>query len=125
MPFGSLAPTYTPKSTQRLLAEFWIQLNWPPYLPDLNLLDFYIWSVFQAKDQAMPRANLAALRPSITMELDWLAVVYIDKTCHSFCRCRLEAVVAKNGAFIEYMVSQQSSTHQPVLFRPNISFNKT
>jgi hypothetical protein len=68
MPFGSSAPTYTPKTTQRLLAEFWIQVNWPPYLPDLNMLDFYIWSVLQEKVQAMPQANLAALCPSSTME---------------------------------------------------------
>ncbi len=35
------APAYTTKTTQRLLAEFWIPANWLPHVPDLNSLDFY------------------------------------------------------------------------------------
>jgi hypothetical protein len=41
---------------------------------------------FAGKVQAMPHSNLAALCPSITAEWDWLAAVYICKTCPSFCR---------------------------------------
>ncbi len=72
----------------------------PPYSPDLNPLDFAIWHVLQTKGQAMPHANLDALRPSIIVELDRLAAEYIRKACRSFRR-RQEATVAKNGAFIE------------------------
>ncbi len=43
-----------------------------------------------------------------------------DLNCH-----RLEAVVAKNGTFIEQTVSQQPTIHPPVLFRAAINFNKT
>jgi hypothetical protein len=36
------APAYTTKTTQRLLAEFWIPADLPPYFQDLNLLDFSV-----------------------------------------------------------------------------------
>jgi hypothetical protein len=39
-----------------------------PYSPNLNPLDFTIQRVLQAKVQAMPHSNLAALRPSIAAE---------------------------------------------------------
>jgi hypothetical protein len=38
------------------------------YSLDLNLLDFSIWLILQAKVQAMPYANLATLHPSIVAE---------------------------------------------------------
>ncbi len=36
--------------------------------PELNSVDFSICSILQPKGQAMPHANLAALRPFITAE---------------------------------------------------------
>jgi hypothetical protein len=76
---------------------------------------------FAGEAQVMPQA-IWSTRPSITAECDWLVSEYIHKTCLSFY-CHKEAAVAKNGAFIEWM--QQPNTHQPVLFRVNISFKKT
>jgi hypothetical protein len=35
----------------------------------------------QPKGQATPHANLAALRPSIALEWDWLAAVHLSKNC--------------------------------------------
>jgi hypothetical protein len=93
-------PAYTAETTRRLSAEFLIPVNWPPYLSDLNSLDFSICSVLQVKVQAIPHPNLAALHPSIAAEWDRLAVVYFRKTCSSL-DCRLEAIVVKNIAFIE------------------------
>jgi hypothetical protein len=56
----------------------------------------------------MPHANLATLHLSIT-GWDRLAAEYTAKPAfHS-------AAMAKNGAFIEQMDSQQPYTHQPVL----------
>jgi hypothetical protein len=72
----------------------------PPYLPELNPLDFSIWGVLQAKDKVTPHANLDALHVFIIMEWDWLAEAFIGKACHSFRR-QQEAAMAKNGAFIE------------------------
>jgi hypothetical protein len=34
------AAANTAITTQKFLAEFWTLADWPPYLPDLNQLDF-------------------------------------------------------------------------------------
>jgi hypothetical protein len=75
-----------------LLADIWTTAHWPPYLPELNLLDFSTWHALLWKGQVMSQA--------IAAEWDWLAAEYICKTCRSFHH-RLEAIMAKNGAFIE------------------------
>jgi hypothetical protein len=46
---ADLAPVHTPRTTQQLLAEFWTLADWPPYLPDLNLLDFSILHNFEGE----------------------------------------------------------------------------
>ncbi len=82
------------------MTEFWTPGNWPPYLPDLNLLDFSIWSILQEKVQATPHTSLAALRWSITRQWNRVLLAYVRRTCRSFRR-RLEAIMAKNSSYIE------------------------
>jgi hypothetical protein len=98
------APAHTARTTQEFLtetmAEFWTPADWPPYSPDLNPLDFSVWSVLQQKVQATPHTSLAALRRSITREWNRMSPAYVRRTCRSFRR-RLESVVAKNGGYIE------------------------
>jgi hypothetical protein len=50
------------------VAEFWFSADWPPYSPNLNLLDLLTGNVLRPKGQATPHAHLAALRPSIAVE---------------------------------------------------------
>ncbi len=64
---ADLALSYTPKTAMQLLAEFVFPADRPPYLPDLNSLDFSIMRL-QAKVQAMPFSILAALHLSTAME---------------------------------------------------------
>jgi hypothetical protein len=71
---------YTTKTAQRLLAEFRFLADWSPYSPNLNPLDFDTRHVLQAKAQARPHANFAALHPSVAAEWDRLAAVQIRKT---------------------------------------------
>ncbi len=58
--FADSAPAYTTKTAQRLLAEFRFLADWPPYSPNLNLLDFDTRHTLQAKAQAKPDSNLTA-----------------------------------------------------------------
>jgi hypothetical protein len=99
-----LAPTHTARTTQQFLretmAEFWTSADWPPYSPDLNPLDFSVWSILQEKVQATPHTSLAALRRSITKLWNRMSPAYVRRTCCSFRR-HLEAVMAKNGGYIE------------------------
>ncbi len=67
-----------------------------PYLQDLNTLEFSIWHILYAIDQAMPRINLAALVQYIVMEWDWLAAEYLP-----LILLLSGGRHGKNGAFIE------------------------
>jgi hypothetical protein len=68
MPFGGFTTGLHCPNQLAAVAEFWFLGDWPPDLPNLNLLDFSTGSVLQPKGQAMPHANLAALRPSVAAE---------------------------------------------------------
>ncbi len=68
-----------------------------PYLQDLNTLDFSIWHILYAIDQAMPRINLAALVQYIIMEWDWLT----DWEYLPLILLPPRGRHGKNGAFIE------------------------
>jgi hypothetical protein len=68
MPFCGFSASLCCPNRLAAMAEFWFSVHWPPYSPDLNLLDFSTRSILQPKGQATPHANLAALRPSIAME---------------------------------------------------------
>ncbi len=57
------ALAHTARTTQQFLAEFWTLADWPPYLPDLNLLDFSIFPILQVKVQVAPHDNQDALCP--------------------------------------------------------------
>jgi hypothetical protein len=104
-----LAPAFSVKTTQRLLVEFQFLVDWLLYLPDLNLLDFSILCVLQAKVKAKPNSNLAALHPSIAAEWDRLAEVSFRKTCHSFHRCQEAA--ARKTKFVLNRWLANSPTH--------------
>jgi hypothetical protein len=103
------------------MAEYWFLADWLPYSLDLNLLDFAYWRILQAKVQATPHTNLIALCLSVASEFNLQAVVYIHKACRSFC-CRHDAVAKKNEFQMEWIISQQPSKHQPILFRSRESF---
>jgi hypothetical protein len=74
------------------VAEFRFLADWPPSSPDLNSLDFSISCILQVKVQATD--SLVTLGPSIAVECDWLAAVYIHQNCRSFRR--QQAAAKKN-----------------------------
>ncbi len=57
---ADLALVQTARTIQQLFAELQNQVDWPPYLPDLNLPDFDTWSVLEAKVLVKLHANLDA-----------------------------------------------------------------
>jgi hypothetical protein len=69
------------------------------YSPDLDPLDFYIWSALQEKVQVTPHANLVALHQSVTKGWDHQLPTYICQTYYFFRSC-LEAVMAKNASIL-------------------------
>ena len=66
------APAHTASSIQQKLTEelggeahFWRKEMWPPQSPDLNPLDYSIWSVLQEEVQGVSHPNVEALNASV------------------------------------------------------------
>ena len=78
------------------MADYWLPDHWPPLSPDLNPLDYSIWT--KAQGNNIP--NVAALKNFIQWQWAALTSAYIPRTCASFCHC-LEVIVATNGSYIE------------------------
>jgi hypothetical protein len=68
MPFGGFSAGLRRPNQLAVVAEFRFSVDWLSYSSNLNLLDFSTGSVLQQKNQAMPHANLAALRLSMSTE---------------------------------------------------------
>jgi hypothetical protein len=67
-PFGGFSVGLRRPNQLAAVVEFRFLADWLLCSPNLNLLDFSTGSVGQPKGQAMPHANLAALRPSVAAE---------------------------------------------------------
>ena len=96
------------------LAQDWLNVNcpgfiekdqWPPYSPDLNLLDYHVWGAMLEKYQKV-QPKLKTIRElKIALELIWedLPKEPINKAIKSFTK-RLQACVATGGGHIEHML---------------------
>jgi hypothetical protein len=98
------APAHTSNKTQTWIASnfagFWEKSLWPPNSPDLNPLDFSIWSVIEDKACKTPHSSLADLKVSVAKAWKAMKSEYIIKTCRDF-RPRLERVIELEGGLIE------------------------
>ena len=69
---------------------------WPPSAPELNPLDFSIWSYLQEKACNKTHPYVEVLRRSLIRAWDRMSQEYISTTCQSFRR-HVEAVVEVGG----------------------------
>jgi transposase len=98
------APAHTSKKTQQWLAtnlaDFWDKTVWPPSSPDLNPLDYSVWSVVESKACKTSHNSIKDLMASITKTWRYMSKAYIVKTCQQF-RPRLEKVIEMEGGLFE------------------------
>ncbi len=78
----------------------WPKSMWPPQSPNLNLLDYSIWSVVQGKVQATSHPNKEELKASIIKVWDVMDPSYVFKSCRGF-RGHQETVIEADGGHIE------------------------
>lgn len=97
------APSHKAKGTQKWLQEnvpnFIPWEHWPSSSPDLNPLDYCVWSVLQAKACSKKHTSLDALKLSLSREWKQLSQNVIRTSCDSF-RKRLQLVVKAKGGYI-------------------------
>ena len=97
------APAHTAKKVQEWCEDnfpyFWDKDVWPPSSPDLNPLDFFVWSVAERDTNRSPHNTKQSLINSIMEVFANFDREAMETAC-SRVRPRLEEVVAANGDFI-------------------------
>ena len=98
------APAHTANVTQQWFRdkkiEFISKEEWPPSSPDLNPMDYSVWSILEEKACAKSHLNIDSLKASLQRE--WLKIPqdHFRRAVSQF-RTRLQAVVTKKGGYIE------------------------
>ena len=98
------APAHTSNKTQKWLQDqnipFWRKNMWPPSSPDLNPLNYSVWSVVEADACRKPHTSVATPKSSIQRAWGSMTSDYLISTCQAF-RGRLEKVIENSGGLIE------------------------
>jgi len=98
------APAHAAKSTQDWcrghFPDFISKMKWPPYSPDLNPLDYSVWSVLEAKVSAKRHKSPDHLKQSLQAAWEEIDEDYLRATVDDFPK-RLKACVKANGGYFE------------------------
>ena len=74
--------------------------EWPASSPDLNPLDYTIWSVLESRVNAEAHNSVESLKRAITEAFESLDQEMINRAIDDWPR-RLNAVIAANGGHFE------------------------
>jgi len=98
------APSHTANKTQdwceRHFPAFWRKELWPPSSPDLNPLDFCVWSILEKEACATAHDSTETLKKSLARQWAKIPQETFRAAVKSF-RGRLERVIAAKGGHIE------------------------
>jgi len=98
------APAHKAKLTQDWcrtnFPDFISSAEWPPYSPDLNPMDYSIWSTLEARACAKPHRSLEALKESLRREWDRLSPEDLRPVAENF-KSRLNLCIAAGGGHFE------------------------
>ncbi|KYN28030.1 hypothetical protein ALC57_02559, partial [Trachymyrmex cornetzi] len=71
-----------------------------PNSPDLNPLDYYVWSVVERVTNKSRHPNVTSLRTAIEAVFVGMDSATLQRACERF-RQRIEAVIQANGGYIK------------------------
>ena len=98
------APAHTAKATISYLKEegitFWGPSMWPPCSPDVNPLDYAVWSYVQQMACKTRPTSLQAMRKQVSTAWNRIPPEKILRFCVRY-RARLNRVVAAKGGIME------------------------
>ena len=98
------APAHKSKKTQAWLQECYDFVpfsHWPPSSPDLNLLDYFVWSYVENTTNKTSHNTQASLIAAIRRVFAELPPALVEKACSQF-HIHIEAVIeAEGGGYIE------------------------
>ena len=97
-------PAHKSKETQAWLQkecyDFVPISHWPPSSPDLNSLDYFIWSCVENITNMTSHNTKASLIAAIRRVFAELPPALVEKACSQF-RIRIEAMIEAEGGYIE------------------------
>ena len=97
-------PAYESKETQAWLQkecyDFAPFSHWPPSSPDLNLLDYFVWSYVENITNMTSHNTKASLIATIRQVFAELPLVLVEKACSQFW-IYIEVVIEAEGGYIE------------------------
>ena len=79
---------------------FWEKEFWPPSSPDLNPMDFGLWSILETKACRTSHPNLDSLKRKLTSAWDEIDPEVVRATCAQVLP-RLRKVIKNKGGYIE------------------------
>ena len=83
--------------------EFIASILWPPNSPDLNPVDYKVWSVLQERVYKTKIRDLDHLKQRLRHEWSQLEQTIIDQAINEW-RTRLDACVNAKGGHFEYQL---------------------
>ena len=98
------APAHKSKETkpwlQKECYDFVPFSHWHPSPPDLNPLDYFVWSYVEKITNMTSHSTKASLIAAIRQVFVEILPVLVEKACSQF-RIRIEAVIEAEGGYIE------------------------
>lgn len=97
------APAHSANSTiavcEELFPGFWGKDVWPPNSPDLNPMDFSVWSILEQKVSATRYATVDALKTALTRAWDEITVEQCATIINNFPKRVKKCIDAEGGNF--------------------------
>ena len=80
-------------------------MDWPPYSPDLNPCDFFLWGYLKDRVYQEPHSSLSQLESALVREVSAIEVTTLKSVLRSFAN-RLDFVIKHQGAHFENFVNK-------------------
>ena len=97
------APAHTSKLTQSfcdaVFPQFWDKNMWPPSSPDLNVMDFSIWSILERRACQKNLRCVDALKVALRSAWETISEEEVRAACGSTVKRLMAMVKAKGGHF--------------------------
>lgn len=101
------APAHKANATRqlckRLFPSIWDVDDWPSNSPDLNPLDYAVWSILEKKACATRHTSIETLKRDLQRAWDELSEETLTAICDNFLK-RLDACIAAKGDHFEHLL---------------------
>lgn len=98
------APAHRASSVQQWCKDnfpsFISSQEWPPYSPDLNPMDYSVWSILESRACASRHISVDSLKAALLREWDKISIDELRKIVENFTK-RLSLCIKSKGAHFE------------------------